>query len=967
MTSIIRKSSADKTARPKKQTRVCSVVGIGASAGGVEALKLLFEALRPDTGMAYVVVTHLGAGKKSILTELLSHMTSMPVHEVTADLPLEPNHVYVRPPDRELTISGGRVVSREVRPSDHFPPVVIDSLLRSLAIDRRNQAIGIVLSGSGADGQAGLLAIKAEGGLTFVQDQESAKVAEMPRAAASAADFVLSPAAIAEELHRLADHPYLAAPPPSIEPDSAAISPERLAPICALIRQISGPDFSYYKPGTIQRRVARRMALLQISTVEDYTRRLAQDRLELAALNADLLIKVTEFFRDPATFAYLQHDVFPALAAKATRTKPIRAWVPACATGEEAYSIAIALLECLNKRPSAGLIQIFATDASPSAIRQAREGVYPPSVVENVSAELLDRYFTRVEGGFRIARSVRDLCVFAVQDLTADPPFSKMDLVSCRNLLIYFKPEVQQKVLATLHYALNPSGLLLLGSAETTGALPAELFRQVAPAQRIYERMNVAREFGFYFRGSVIGRDKVVPVAISGAAPVESDAVSREADRILVSHYVPPSVVIGPNMEILQFRGSTGLYLELSPGPATLNLPKMCREGLALDLRAAIQKARKSHTIVSRSGLRFRYEGGYRLVDIDVVPIRRAGPGSHELVVFRPSIAPPPAAPRRGSKSASQGDSEMAHLQRELLATQEDLRSTIRELEANNEQLQSANEEILSSNEELQSTNEELETAQEELQATNEEISTVNDEMRIRHNELRVTNDDLMNSLEAVDAGVVIVGSDLVIRRYNPRAEQVLGLVTADLGRLLSSIKTRFEAANPEELIFRTIKTLQPGEREICNSDGRWYLLRTRPYRTLENKLEGAVLTVIDIHDLKTTQQRLEASERAWREMVEQAPDFLVAADASGLILFLNRSVASLAQHALVSGSLFDFLSRADRTKMRLALAQALATGEQAEFSSKGTKGTALSHTRVTPIRSQDRIVALAVRTGAAT
>lgn len=923
-----------------------TVVAIGASAGGLAALREFFEALRPDTGMAFVVVTHLGPGQKSALGQLLGGMTAMPVHEVTATMALRPNEVYVRAPDGELTVRGGQIVFRPVEAAWHFPPTVIDTLFRSVAADRSHQAIGIVFSGSGRDGCAGLAAIQAAGGVTFAQEPASAEVPELPGAAAGAADFVLPPGGMAAELARLAAHPYVRE---AGEPERELEGWER---VCALVRQAGGPDFSLYKPSTIQRRLARRLALFNLTHLEEYCRRLKDDPREVAALSADLLINVTEFFRDPEVFAYLRSDVFPALVGKAAaQQRPIRVWVPACASGEEAYSLAISLLECGGAGELPPPLQIFATDVNPASIRAAREAVYPATIAAQVPAALLERYFTPVEGGFRVVRLVRDVCVFAVQDVTADPPFSKIDLVSCRNLLIYLKLEVQQKVMATFHYALRPSGLLLLGKAESTGAQPSELFRPVEHAQHVYERLNVNKELAFYFRGA----DHRQTRAGGGAAPMVMspvDDIAAEADRILVGQYVPPSVIIGPSMEILQFRGSTGLYLEPAPGPASLNLPKMSREGLAMDLRAAIQKARKTNSMVTRAGLRFLYDGGYRQVDVDVVPLRRELPGRYELVVFRPPAPPAAAAPVGESGTKGRGERKMALLQRELLATQEDLRSIIAELEANNEQLQSANEEILSSNEELKSTNEELETAKEELQATNEELSTVNEEMRIRHAEFHTASDDLRNSLEAVEAGVVMVGADLGIRRWNGRAQQMLGLAPGDAGRRLGGVKTNLEAAHPEQLVEECLAGRQLAEQEVCGSDGRWYRLRVHPYRTQENRPDGVVLTVVDIDALKTAQRRLAAAEQGWREMREAAPDFLVAADGTGRILYGKQA----------SQSVFTGLDRGQQAKMRRALRRVLETGETVEFVSGGGKGAAVTRTRVTAIRSEDRIVALAIR-----
>ena len=736
-TKPIASSSPETTSNPKP-LRV-PVVGIGASAGGLEAFRELLEALPSDTGMAFVLVTHLSKTYKSMLSELLSKATKMPVAEIAGETPVQPNHIYVIPPNAVLTMVDGRVSL--TRPQGELrQPGVIDTFFLSLAQDLKSQAIGVVLSGTGRDGTLGLAAIKAEGGIAFAQDQGSAQYGDMPRSASAQfglSDFVLPPKQIALELARIAGHHYVrSATPEEAEPES------RFAGIFRCVKRVTGVDFAQYKPATIQRRILRRMALHNMEDAPAYLKRLQADRAEVDALYQDLLINVTSFFRDPATFEYLQNHVLPEILKNHRGNLPVRVWVPGCATGEEAYSIAMLLTEALEQS-RATQVQIFATDISKPAIQTAREGRYAQTLTADISAGRLGRFFVKSDRIYQVVKPIRDLCVFALQDVAKDPPFSKMDLIVCRNLLIYLGVPLQKKVLAVFHYALKPNGYLMLGTSEAVEAASG-MFRQVDKKHKLFSKLPSSTLPPFDFvrvekvEEMVGGRSHTF--AVSSATDL-----TAEADQIVLSTFSPPGVVINSSFEILQFRGHTGPFLQPPIGQATLNLFKMAREGLALDLRAALHRAKQLGGPVRKAGVRVESGSGIKKVTLQVIPIvdksavDSAGGSSKDpsyLVLFdaneRTSGVKAPAGKRSGKTKSSAAEREMAALRGELTGTQEDLRSIIEEQDATNEELRAANEEILSSNEELQSTNEELETSKEELQASNEELQTVNDELQQR-------------------------------------------------------------------------------------------------------------------------------------------------------------------------------------------------------------------------------------------
>jgi two-component system CheB/CheR fusion protein len=871
-----------------------SIVGVGASAGGLETFSQLLQELPPDTGMAYVLIQHLDPKHESMLTSLLTGTTPMPVVEATDGLSVEPNHVYVIPPNTNLGILHGtlHLMPRGDPHKQHLP---VDYFLRSLADDQGARAIGVILSGTASDGALGLKAIKAEGGITLAQDPASAKYDGMPRSAIATGgvDFILPLEGIAKELARLAGHPYVAreaAARPELPPEAI----DDLSKVFLLLRGHTGNDFTYYKQSTVQRRIKRRMLLHKLERLKDYVRLLQQAPGELDALFQDMLINVTGFFRDPETFEALKKTVFPRIMENRSAENPIRIWVAGCSSGEEAYSVAIALLEFLGNQATGTPIQIFATDIDANAIDKARAGVYPENIAADLTPARLKRFFVRLPEGYEIGKPIRDMCVFAVQNVIKDPPFSRLDLAVCRNLLIYLGDGLQKKVLQILHYALKPTGFLMLGTSETVGG-SADLFALADRKNKIYTKKAAPIPLQYRFAAGAPGLlETHGPAAPPPPAPVE---IPRQADRIILNRYGPPGVIIDQHLNIQHFRGQTGPYIEPSPGTATLNLIKMAHQDLTVELRTVVHKAIKEGTSTRKEGVRMRADGESRTVDIQVIPLQGpAAAGPHFLVLFEEASQPAPApAPetvqeKNPAKAApSQLERRVRELEDELVRHKENMQSIVEEQDATNEELSAANEEIQSANEELQSTNEELETAKEELQSTNEELATVNDELENRNLELTQANSDLNNLLSSIDLPMLMLSEDLRIRRFTPPAQQLLNLIASDVGRPISDIKPKLDLPDLGKLTLEVIDTLSPKTVEIRDSEGRCYSLRLRPYKTLDNRVAGAVLVCIDITEAKNLEQ-----ERRLSAVVRDSNDAVTVQDLDGRILAWNPRAQQL-------------------------------------------------------------------------
>ncbi|PYK03316.1 MAG: chemotaxis protein CheR [Verrucomicrobia bacterium] len=842
---------ADGATEKEKSSALCPIVGIGGSAGGFEAAMEFLRQLPSKTGMAFVIVQHLDPHHASRLSNLLGKVTAMPVSEVTGTTTPRPNTVYVQPPNKCVIAKNGALtlVRREERLN-----VAIDHFFESLAEECGSRAIGVVLSGSGSDGTAGLRAIKAAGGLTFAQNEESAKFDAMPRSAIRAGfvDLVLTPREIAREIERISNHPYIRRPlsdPEEIE-KAAYKQADDLGRIFLSLKKQMGVDFSAYKESTLIRRIQRRMALHRIDKMSQYAQFMRDNKREIEALFDDLLINVTRFFRDEALFRALKKRFLPALLKnKSKDPQPeLRASVPGCASGEEVYSLAICILETLGRGPSKIRIQIFGTDLSESVIEHARLGIYSSAIEKDVSPARLKRFFVKRDGTYQIHRNVRDICTFARQNITADPPFSRLDLISCRNVLIYLSAELHKRCIPQFHYALNPGGYLILGPAESVG-LYDELFKLADKKNKIYAKTVVTTpRMTDLIPQRGLGLSHLGERSTAGAGADFGGDLLKVADRIMLGAYAPAAVVIDQDMHVQQFRGRTELFLEHPPGPATFNLLRLARPTLVPDLRATIHRAIKTNKPARKERAKVKLSGRTYEINIQAVPFKIPGTDkSWLLVIFDETTkgTKREKLPRALGKTGT--EREVGELRRELATSKESLQAIIEEQEATNEELKSANEEIESSNEELQSTNEELETAKEELQSTNEELTTLNEELSNRNLEMMQLTGELNNLLASIQMPIVMVDNALTVRRATPAARGAFNILPTDIGRPLSELRPNIDVPDLENILREVIETLSTRERKVTDKDGRQYSLRIRPYRTTDNKIDGAVLTLIDI------------------------------------------------------------------------------------------------------------------------
>src|SRR5881398_1956573 len=870
------KPAVKATARPARRSRdksnlICPIVGIGGSAGGVEATMELLRHLPAKNGMSFVVVQHLDPHHASKLASLLGKVTSMPVIEITKTTRPQPNTVYVQPSNKCVVAKNDKLVL--VRRTQQLN-VAIDQFFESLAEACGSRGIGVLLSGTGSDGTAGLRAIKVAGGLTFAQDEQSAKFAEMPRNAIRSGfvDAVRSPREIAHDIRHIVQHPYIRRS--MIETDSERAAKldyqkaDDLGRIFLSLKKQMGVDFTGYKLETLNRRIQRRMALHRMTKLSQYARFLRNNKKEIEALFDDLLINVTRFFRDPSLFAALRKRFLPAILKNKHRQDELRAWVPGCATGEEVYSLAICILETLGKRASELRIQIFGTDLSEAMIDHARAGIYPGAIEKDVTPKRLKQYFEKRDSTYQISRRVREICTFARQNVITDPPFSRLDLISCRNVLIYLSPELHKRCIPQFHHGLNPGGYLILGPAESVGMFD-ELFNLVEKKNKIYTKKMVATprpELAAY-EGARFALTAVRSTTVEAATFGEQ--LVRAADHIMLNAYAPAGVVIDHDLRVHQFRGRTEFYLQHHPGPATLNLLQIVRPSLAADLRNVVRRAIKANKPARTERSVIKHNGKAREINIQVVPFKI--PGSDKpwlLVIFDETTgeAKPGKAQQFLRKTASQR--EFTELHRELAASKESLQAIIEEQEATNEELKSANEEIESSNEELQSTNEELETAKEELQSTNEELTTLNEELSNRNLEMMQLTNELNNLLASTQMPIVMVDNALTVRRATPAARAAFNILPTDIGRPLSELRPNINISDLDNILREVIETLGTRERKVTDKEGRPYSLRVRPYRTTDDKIDGAVITLVDIEGgregdvVKSRRQAKNASSR---------------------------------------------------------------------------------------------------------
>jgi len=834
------------------------IVGIGASAGGLEALAIFLGKVPAGSGMAFVIVQHLDPTHKGIMAELLQRTTTMQVVQVKDRTRVQPDCVYVIPPNKDMSILHGvlHLLAPVARRGLRLP---IDFFLRSLADDRQDQSIGVILSGMGSDGTLGLRAIKEKAGVVFVQAPASAKFDGMPRSAIDAglADVVAPVEELPGKIIAFLHHAPLIGKPGLAHEDKAQSGLEK---IVILLRSQTGHDFSLYKKTTVYRRIERRMGIHQIDRIASYVRFLQENPQELELLFKELLIGVTSFFRDPAAWEQLKTEAIPALLAGRPPSQALRAWVPGCSTGEEAYSLAIVFKEAMEQlKPARNTaLQIFATDLDREAIEKAREGVFPANIAADVLPERLGRFFVQVERGYQVAKSIREMVIFAPQNIIMDPPFTKLDVLSCRNLLIYLTLELQKKLLPLFHYSLNPGGFLFLGNAETIGSF-TDLFALLEGKSRLYRRLELAlRAEPVEFPASFVpAHPGAPPRALKPAANLQS-----LADQLLLQCYSPAAVLVNDKGDILYISGRTGKYLEPAAGKANWNIFAMAREGLRYELTGALQKALRQQGAVARRNVKVGTNGGVQAVDLTVQQLEEPeGLRGMVMIVFADVAAPPETKPTGKTQRAPARNVQVAELERDLDQARQELHTTREEMQTSQEELKSTNEELQSTNEELQSTNEELTTSKEEMQSLNEELQTVNNELQAKVDDLSQTHNDMKNLLDSTDIATMFLDNALCVRRFTSQTSKITQLIAGDVGRPITDIASDLFYPELADEVRQVLRTLVRAEKQVATRDGRWFTTRILPYRTLDNVIDGVVITFVDITVSKTLETQLRQTQ----------------------------------------------------------------------------------------------------------
>lgn len=828
------------------------IVAIGTSAGGLEALEVFLRAVPENSGMAFVVVQHLDPKRQGLLPELLQRATSMTVKQVTDQQKIKANHVYVIPPNSDMSLMNGALYLFE--PSGvHGFRLPIDFFFTSVAQDQREHSIGVLLSGMGSDGTHGLQQIKENAGVVFVQAPESAKFDAMPRSAIEAglADFVAPVAELpAKIIANLLHLPKLPAP-------NAGKSMGNIEKVASILRTQTGHDFSQYKHSTISRRIERRMGIHLIKELSDYIKFLRDNPEEGKLLFKELLIGVTSFFRDAQVWDKLKSEVIPELISRHEPGKTLRAWVPGCATGEEAYSLAIIFKEVVDSIKSAKgyRLQIFATDLDSDAIDKARTGIFNESIAVDVSPERLDRFFNKTENRYQISKTIREMVIFASQNCIMDPPFTKLDLLSCRNLLIYLAPELQRKLLPIFHYSLNPGGCLVLGNSESIGNF-THLFKTIDSKTRLYHRLDAS----FY----------QLPVEFPSTFPTNREAnriaktstssnLQELAEKFLLSRYAPPAVLTNDKGDIVFINGKTGKYLEPAAGKANWSIFAMAREGLRYDLVSAFQKAVRNGEEIRVKNLALEDAGKKHAIDLEVFPVSEpeALRGLYFMIFKEVASISTRTAARKGKRGADVSAGKAAEMEKELERLHQEIQTSREEMQTSQEELRSANEELQSTNEELQSTNEELTTSKEEMQSLNEELQTVNQELQAKVEELSQTSNDMKNLLDSTDIAILFLDNSFKIRRFTPRVAKLFKLIPSDVGRPITDVNTILDYPDFSDDVQEVLRTLVFCEKSIPTFDDCWFSIRIMPYRTLENVIDGVVITCSDITEAKQLESKL--------------------------------------------------------------------------------------------------------------
>ena len=923
---VVKPVSTKKKPVSKNITNPFLIVGMGASAGGLEAFKEFFSSAPKNMGMAFVIVQHLDPTHKSLMVQLLMKHTEMQVKEVKDKTKVLPNNVYVIPPNKDMAIFKGTLHLMEPSAARGFRKP-IDFFFSSLAEDQQEKAIGIILSGTGTEGTLGLKDIKGQGGLSIVQDPETAKYDGMPRSAINRGveDFVLPVNKIPEALVKYAKNRTFKS---KGKPEIVSTANELLEKVFILLRNETGCNFGDYKNSTVIRRLEKRMALNQIDKLENYLKYLQKNKEELQKLFDELLIGVTSFFRDKEAYNTVEQNIIPQIIKDKSDGDTIRVWVAGCSTGEEAYSLAILFDEAISKQAKSLKLQIFASDLDERAINTARQGIYPETIFADVAPERLRRYFQGESNTYRISKEIRDKVIFSEHNLIKDPPFSKQDMVSCRNLLIYLNIEAQKKVFAIFHYALNPGGILFLGSSESLGEY-ANLFDTIDRKHKLFKHKKVNKnkipDIGYLFREPA---NIKTPAIITTPKREHLGSLAKVTEQLLLDNYAPACAIINSKGEAVYFAGNTGKYLQPSPGEAKLNVVDMAREGLKTDLRTIISKIRKSKSTEIRKDINVKTNGTHQVIDLCLRPLKHLLPEEDFfMLTFEDrSIA---SVPSTETKPKHPEDaSELQALEQELVATKEYLRSTIEELEVSNEELKSSNEELQSSNEELQSTNEELETSKEELQSVNEEIVTVNSELQGKIDELAQAYDDMNNLLASTEIGTIFLDADLKIKRFTPSMTKIINLIQSDVGRPVQDLSSNLIYEGIVKDAKKVLEKLLPFQAAVKSNDSTWYQMKIMPYRTSMNVIQGVVITFVDITEEKSLLEELNEVKENYEHLLELTQTTVYTQDKNLVYKSIANKDNNFQSNGLIGKKDQDLFSKEDAKKLEIIKKKVLKTGK---------------------------------------
>ena len=866
------------------------LVGIGASAGGLSAVKTFFDNMSSDKNISFVLIQHKSGAYKSSMGSILEKYTSMTIDQIQNGTKAEPNHIYLNPPDKHVEINDGEFHLLDTGKYD-TSNLPIDHFLRSLAKEKKEKAICIILSGTGSDGSLGLREVKGSGGMTMVQEEKQAEYSGMPHSAIDTGlvDHVLAAEEMPQKLLNYLQHPY------TYKSTGTKVEETQfknnLSQIFSILHKETGVDFSNYKKDTVQRRISRRMAIQQINDTSAYLEYLKSSEDEVAALFHDLLIKVTSFFRDPEAFDSLQKNAIPDLLKSSSPNSPLRLWVPGCATGEEAYSLAILIMEIMEERNDYTNAQIFATDLVSSAVEFARQGTYPESISGDLSPERLDRFFIKEGDRYRVRDQLREMVVFAEHNFLSDPPFSNLDLISCRNVLIYLNRELREEILPMFHYALNDHGLLFLGSSENIGEF-SDLYEPIDKENRIFRQKGDSQARNHDFSIFSFSSDRSTYSKPEREKTRQGPDVEEMAETSIMDNYTYPSLLVDGEYNILFFHGDTDKYLSPPEGEANFNLLDMARGNLRHELHTTLAKARDKRKTVINENVRLKYGNGYHSFDLVVEPIEE-GANEREflLVVFKDtSSVKDKMEPKKSELDEEERDQRIEMLERELESTTKSLQKTVERLKISNEELQSSNEELQATNEELRSANEELETGKEEAQSTNEELTAVNEQLQNKVEELAQANNDIKNLLSSTGVATVFLDTDLKIRRFTPPAEKIFNIRESDIGRPIEELTSTLNYEDLQKDAESVLETLEKKQKEIQDDRGRWFSVRVTPYRTTEEIVEGVVLTVIEVTHLKKEERKT----RRLATVVEDSNDAITVLDMEGTITEWNRGAEKL-------------------------------------------------------------------------